>query len=74
MKYCISWISFFDNNLYSKVVVAKSELEALGLALKEVCSTTDQIFEVPDFPTPDLCKSFAFDCDSMVNAICIEEP
>jgi hypothetical protein len=73
MKYCISWLSFFSNDIESKVVEAGSELEALSRALNNLMSTENEVFESPKFPTSEAYKQYAFDCDGAINALCIEE-
>jgi hypothetical protein len=63
MKYVISYIRFFDNNLHIEFVLASSELEAGKLAYKKV---TGIDYEGEDSSTLEDVKQAAFDCDAMI--------
>jgi hypothetical protein len=73
MKYCISWLSFYSNDLHSKLVTVDSFTGALILALKELVSAEHDTFELPDFgDDPEKIKQYAFDCEGAINAVCVE--
>ncbi len=60
--YIIAYISFFDNDLKLKQVVAESELKA-GIAFL----LNEQLIDKDDIVVNmEQLKQFAFDCDSMI--------
>lgn len=66
MKFVISYINFFDNELHSEIITEDSLLGAIKVAyLKH----TDTEYE-DDLPQEiENIKQAAFDCDGMINAI-----
>lgn len=68
-RYCISWISFYDNQLKSELIGAESEEIALRKALYNLYEVQDEETEKMNIET---LKQFAFDCDGIINAIEIE--
>lgn len=65
-KYCVSWISFHDNELSSSIIEAPDLLSATKFAyfsLLDVDYEDDQPQSIVEI------KQAAFDCDGMVNAI-----
>jgi hypothetical protein len=70
MKYCISKISFFDNELQSKIVDVDSEVIALILAVDWLSNGEMAGY---DFSMDDklVLKHLANDMDGAVNAILV---
>lgn len=60
--FVIAYMNFFDNNLCLEKVNALSKDEALGIALKKL--NLEGFFE-----SEEDIKSYAFDCDSLIEAI-----
>lgn len=67
-KYVIAYINFYDNEIVMLKGEFTSEMEALcaGLDLQGIPCSIDE------FKTPADIKVFAFDCDCMVGAFCLE--
>ena len=74
-RYVFSFISFFDNDLQSKIIEAENRLAALEKGF------TEEGFKIPedlydqatdDEDKEDLLKQEAFNCDSMIEVICID--
>ena len=70
MKYCISKISFFDNELQSKIVDVDSEFSALILAIDWLSNGEMAGY---DFSMDDefSIKHIAADMDGAINAILV---
>lgn len=66
-KWVISWINWYDYELHSQIIDAPDEMTAYRKAL--AASGIDGDDE--EFNTVEEVKCFAFNCDGMVNAICI---
>ena len=73
-RYVFSFISFFDNDLRSKIIEAESKLDALEKGF------SDEGFEIPrdlyeqatcEANKEELLKQEAFNYDAMIEAICI---
>jgi hypothetical protein len=71
-RYAVAYISFHDNDMKMQIIDANSERNALIFTLKL------QGWETSDLDllkaTPEELKQYAFDCDSMIGAIALEEP
>lgn len=64
MRYVVSTINFFDNDLKSEIVEADSKIESMLVYLSK-----EDIKFLGDNPTEDDIKQFYFDMDSMINSI-----
>lgn len=61
--FAISWISFFDNELHTKIAKFDSLAEAELAALSFLLGTPTYDLDTNDY------KRLAFDCDGMINAV-----
>ena len=68
-KFVVSYISFFDNNLYSKIIAADNEMESLKFFFKEEgygedflegCNSIEEV------------KNECFNTDCMINTIKVD--
>lgn len=64
MKYVVSTINFFDNDLKSEIIEADSKIESMLVYLSK-----EDIKFLGNNPTEDDIKQFYFDIDSMINSI-----
>lgn len=64
MRYVVSTINFFDNDLKSEIVEADSKIESMLVYLSK-----EDIKFLGNNPTEDDIKQFYFDMDSMINSI-----
>lgn len=64
MRYVVSTINFFDNDLKSEIVKADSKIESMLVYLSK-----EDIKFLGNNPTEDDIKQFYFDMDSMINSI-----
>ena len=65
-KWCISWISFFENNLQMEFIYAVDE-EA---ALKEAFHRLTGVSHDDDFNQN--IRAAAFDCEGMIEVVCCD--
>ena len=67
-RYCVAYISFFNNDLHQKIIEAESEIDALFQTLKISGSDASDA----DLSTVAELKEFAYECDGMISAIKID--
>ena len=66
-RYATAYISFFDNALHMHIVEAENKLDAIRKVL-----ALNNDGDIGKGDTVEEIQQFAFDCDSMVNAIELE--
>ena len=64
MKFIVSIIDFFDNDLKSEIVEADSKIESMLIYL-----TDEDKEELGDNPDEEDIKQFYFNMDEMINSI-----
>jgi len=64
MKFAISYISFFDNEIHMEIIEAVSYMGPLNIAIEKLHGK-----KLALVGTSEEIKQFAFDTDSMVEAI-----
>lgn len=65
-KYVVSYVSFFENQILSKIIFADSKLDSMKKYLLE---EEGSLCELDDITSEEELKELCFNCDLLINSI-----